>query len=91
MITWELLTKYSSLESGTAWEHLNSQEGGGTGETIIVDSFGLEVSMEEVIFEQSQEFTISLDSSDLVVDMENQIISSEEPQEFIVELEDIYG
>jgi len=28
---WTLLKEYSSLDSGTAWEHLNSQEGGGSG------------------------------------------------------------
>lgn len=29
MTAWELLTEHSSLEAGTAWEHLNSQVGGG--------------------------------------------------------------
>ena len=29
MTAWELLVAHSSLESGTAWEHLNAQVGGG--------------------------------------------------------------
>ncbi len=33
---WTVLKENSSLVSGTAWEHLNNQEGGsGTGETIL--------------------------------------------------------
>lgn len=29
MTAWELLVAHSSLETGTAWEHLNAQVGGG--------------------------------------------------------------
>ena len=71
------------------WSSWGKSWGGGTGtsETIIVDSFGLEVSMEEVVFEEPQEFEISLETIELFMDIENKEIASEEPQEFIVELE----
>lgn len=60
--------------------------GGGTSETIIVDSFGLDISMEEVVFEESQEFEVVLDSSELSVEQEDAIIFAEE-EEFTLELE----
>ena len=60
--------------------------GGGTSKTIIVDSFGLDISMEEVVFEESQEFEVVLDSSELSVEQEDAIIFAEE-EEFTLELE----
>ena len=30
MTAWEILTGNSTLQTGTAWEHLNNQAGGGT-------------------------------------------------------------
>lgn len=37
MTAWEELTKNSSLTSGTAWDHLLAQEGGGEGKTLYVE------------------------------------------------------
>lgn len=37
MTAWEELTKNSSIVSGTAWDHLFAQEGGGDGKTIYVE------------------------------------------------------
>lgn len=37
MNAWQLLTASSSLPSGTAWQHLNSIEGGGGGSLVIYE------------------------------------------------------
>ena len=70
------------------WSSWGKSWGGGTGtsETIIVDSFGLDISMEEVVFEDSQEFEVVLDSSELSVDQDDIIIFAEE-EEFDLEME----
>ena len=36
---WEILKSNSTLQSGTAWEHLNNQAGGGAGDVLIGWSF----------------------------------------------------
>lgn len=71
------------------WSSWGKSWGGGSGssETIIVDSFNLEVSMEEVIFEEQQEYDIILDSQELTIEQDDQILFSEE-QEFVLELEE---
>ena len=71
------------------WSSWGKSWGGGSGssETIIVDSFGLDVSMEEVVFEESQEFEIFLDESEYTVEQEEHIVVSED-QEFTIELEE---
>ena len=38
---WTVLKENSSLVSGTAWEHLNNQEGGGG--TVIVEGMAIEL------------------------------------------------
>ena len=65
---------------GSAWGS------SGSGQTIIIDSFGLEVSMEDTIFEEPQEFYIIMDTQELLIEQEESIIVSEN-QEFILELE----
>lgn len=37
MTAWEVLTSNSSLPSGTAWQHLNAQQGGGPVTLVIYD------------------------------------------------------
>ena len=70
------------------WSSWGKSWGGGEGtsETIIVDSFNLEVSVEQVIFEELQEFEISMDSQEFSIEQEEQVIVSE-VQEFVLELE----
>jgi len=36
MTTWDVLIGNSSLPSGTAWDHLNAQTGGGSGEVVYI-------------------------------------------------------
>ena len=72
------------MSFASAWG--NSWGFSGSGQTIIVDSFGLEVSMEETVFEEPQEFDIITDTQELLIEQEETIIVSEN-QEFILELE----
>lgn len=72
------------MSFANAWG--NSWGSSGSGQTIIVDSFGLEVSMEETVFEEPQEFDIIMDTNELLIEQEETIIVSEN-QEFILELE----
>ena len=37
MTAWQVLTSNSSLPSGTAWQHLNAQQGGGPVTLVIYD------------------------------------------------------
>ena len=37
MTAWEELVGNSSLDEGTAWDHLLAQEGGGVGNTVYVE------------------------------------------------------
>lgn len=37
MTAWQVLTNNSSLSSGTAWQHLNAQQGGGPVTLVIYD------------------------------------------------------
>ncbi len=71
MTVWETVVAGSTLASGTFWEHLNAQ-GGGTGETIIVDSFVLECEMPEYEIELSEELEIELISEELILEVEDQ-------------------
>ena len=59
MIAWDVLIAGTSLQEGTAWEHLNSQVSSETSYIVLTD--GLEVSMIE------QDFVLYTDS-DLEVD-----------------------
>jgi hypothetical protein len=70
------------------WSSWGKSWGGGEGtsETIIVDSFNLEVSVEQVIFEEPQEFEIIMDTQEFSIEQEEQVIVSE-VQEFVLELE----
>lgn len=72
MIAWDVLTGGSSIQNGTAWEHLNSQISGEPSYIVLTD--GLEVSMIE------QDFVLYTDS-ELEVDVALEI------QEFDVELD----
>lgn len=71
------------------WSSWGKSWGGGSGtsETIIVDSFSLEVSMEESVFEDQQEYEILLEPSDFTIEQEDQEITTEE-QTFLLEMEE---
>lgn len=54
MNAWTLLTAHSSLPSGSAWDHLNNQVGGGsgliinTGATSVVTDSRLAIAIKDV-------------------------------------------
>lgn len=67
---WERLTANSSLTEGTAFEHLNAQEGG-EATTSIADSFYLEVDVVEFSLEiDTGEFELEVETPqfDLLID-----------------------
>lgn len=76
MTAWEILTGNSTLLSGTAWDHLNNQNGDGGGDVIINTTvYGeLEVElMSEYNIEIDQGVGASIDD-DLVVELEDELI-----------------
>ena len=44
MTAWESLVAGSTLASGTAWDHLNAQGGGSSGDVYVVDAGSAELS-----------------------------------------------
>ena len=76
---WEILTGNSTLPSGTAWEHLNNQQGGSGVGVVLLD--GLEVEMEE------RHVDVEVDLSALDVEVETQELDVEiETNEYEVEI-----
>ena len=73
------------MSFANAWGSAWGASGSGTSETIVVDSFGLEVSMESVVFEESPEYEISLNYDEYSLDYEETILTAEE-QEFLLEI-----
>jgi hypothetical protein len=44
MTAWEALVAGSTLANGTAWDHLNAQGGGSSGDVYVVDAGSAELS-----------------------------------------------
>lgn len=74
MTAWQLLTENSTLLSGTAWQHLNNQGGGGEViiNTTVYGELGVEL-MSEYNIEIDQGVDASIDD-DLVVELEDELI-----------------
>lgn len=70
---WEILTGNSTSPPGhTAWEYLNTQEGGGTG---VILSDGLEIEMEECEFDfelSTAPYELSLDEKEFIVEIDDE-------------------
>jgi hypothetical protein len=73
------------MSFANAWGSAWGASGSGASETIIVDSFGLEVSMEEVVFEEAPEYEISLNCDDYILNGEETVLTAEE-QEYLLEI-----
>ena len=73
------------MSFANAWGSSWGASGSGTTETIIVDSFGLEASMEEVVFEETQGYEISLNYDEYTLDYQETVLTAEE-QEFLLEV-----
>ena len=70
---WETLVANSSLPSGDAWEHLNNQNGTGSG-TVYVFGDPIEAIID------TMEMALSIDNIDLVIDIDT--------SELIMEIDD---
>lgn len=76
MTAWEILTSNSTLPSGTAWQHLNSQGGGGGSGVIVNDGIDVEVNTMNV--------EIELDASTLEIEAADAPVAVEFANESIV-------
>ena len=75
------------MSFANAWGSAWGSSGSGSSETIIVDSFGLEISMEESIFEELQEFELNLELQEYTVTIEEGQLVFSENQTIILEVE----
>ena len=73
------------MSFANAWGSAWGSSGSGSSETIIVDSFGLEASMEEVVFEENQGYEISMNYDEYSLDYEETVLTAEE-QELLLEI-----
>lgn len=73
------------MSFANAWGSAWGASGSGSSETIIVDSFGLEASMEQVVFEEAPEYEISLNCDDYILNGEETVLTAEE-QEYLLEI-----
>lgn len=73
----EILTSQSTLTEGTAWEHLNSQSSGAGSSLVLLN--GLEVLV-------SENYTIEVDTPDLIVEIDTDLAVEVETQEYEVEV-----
>jgi len=75
MTVWETVVAGSTLASGTFWEHLNAQQGGGTGpgetQYILVDSFVLECDMPEFELSIEDGFDIEVETEEFDLEVED--------------------
>lgn len=80
MDAWETLISGSTLVSGDAWEHLNSQDGGGGAGTYLILADGLEVEMAtdevEIIVDQ-QPVEMVIDTAEILVEIDQSLIEVE--------------
>lgn len=78
MTAWEVLTANSSLPSGTAWAHLNAQQGGGP---ITVQYFGeleAELLMADLDADIDQgDIEAELESAELEAELDNNTIEAD--------------
>lgn len=77
MTAWTTLIANSTLQTGTAWQHLqNQQGGGGPAQVTFVDNIDVEV--EDMLFEAELEADIEVElEADIVADIDDQEIEAE--------------
>jgi len=78
MTAWQILTAGSSLPSGTAWQHLNAQAGGGS---ITLNIYG------ETVAELEAAMDAELESPELAAELETADLSAELLADLEAELE----
>lgn len=80
MTAWEILTAGSTLPTGTAWDHLNAQGGGGGG-PVTLNIYG------ETVAELEAAMDAELESGELAAELETAELSAELQADIEAELE----
>ena len=71
MTAWNVLILNSTLPSGSAWDHLNAQQAGGTG-VIVNDGIAVEIDFEPVALEVLlQDIEAEVADEPIVVEIED--------------------
>lgn len=78
MTAWSILTGNSSLPSGTAWQHLNAQQGGGPVNLVL---YG------ETVADLMASITADIEQGDIVAALESGDIGATLEQEIGSEIE----
>lgn len=71
MDAWGILTQNSTLQTGDAWSHLNSQAGGGQPYPVLVDNLELEIEMKEYELEiETPDYSIEIEAVEYEIEIE---------------------
>lgn len=81
MTAWEILTTGSTLPTGTAWDHLNAQGGGGTAPPVTINIYG------ETVAELEAAMDAELEGGELAAELETAELSAELQADIEAELE----
>lgn len=73
MTAWEVLTNNSSLPSGTAWQHLNSQQGGGPVTLVIYDQIEAVMMADIEVSIDQPELEAVIESADIAATVDPDI------------------
>lgn len=73
MTAWQKLIAGSTLPSGTAWQHLNAQGGGGAGDIFIYGELGVELVAQQYDIELAGNLEVALDD-ELTVELDDETI-----------------
>lgn len=71
MTAWEILIAGSTLQSGTAWQHLNAQGGGGGGDIFIYGELEVELMSDEFEVELAGDYEV-VPEGELTVELEDE-------------------
>lgn len=77
MTAWQILTANSTLPSGTAWQHLNNQAGGGVvvndGIDVEVNTMNVEIELDVTVLEieaSDAPITVEFSNEPIVLEVE---------------------
>lgn len=71
MDAWDTLTQSSTLQSGTAWEHLNAQGGGSEELIVLADGMEIEIDMGDVnVGVSTGDLEVSVDQGDITIEID---------------------
>lgn len=73
MTAWQLLIAGSMLPSGTTWQHMNAQGGGGAGDIYIYGEIGVELVAQQYDIELAGDCEVELDD-ELTVELDDEAV-----------------